>query len=81
MFDQSGNVVGVVVSKLDAIKFAPEINDVAQNVNFAIKTTVLVNFLDASGIAYSTANFGPSLPSAELAERAKSISVLIRCEK
>jgi serine protease Do len=81
VLDQSGNVVGVVVSKLDAIKFAAAINDVAQNVNFAIKTTVLTNFLDASGIAYSTVSLGPSLSSADLAERAKSISVLIRCEK
>jgi serine protease Do len=81
VLDQSGNVVGVVVSKLDAIKFAAAINDVAQNVNFAIKTTVLTNFLDASGIAYSTVSLGPSLSSADLAERAKSILVLIRCEK
>lgn len=81
VLDQSGNVVGVVVSKLDAIKVAAAINDVAQNVNFAIKTTVLTNFLDASGISYSTACVGQSLPPSELAERAKSISVLIRCEK
>jgi serine protease Do len=81
VLDQSGNVVGVVVSKLDAIKVAAAINDVAQNVNFAIKTTVLTNFLDASGISYTTAGAGQSLPPSDLAERAKSISVLIRCEK
>jgi serine protease Do len=52
VLDQSGNVVGIVVSKLDAIKVAAAINDVAQNVNFVIKTTVLTNFLDASGVSY-----------------------------
>ena len=81
VLDHSGNVVGVVVSKLDAIKVAEATNDVAQNVNFAIKTTVLTNFLDASGVSYTTAGAGQSLQSSDLAERAKSISVLIRCEK
>ena len=81
VLDQSGNVVGIVVSKLDAIMVAAKINDVAQNVNFAIKATVLTNFLDSSGISYKTADAGQSLPSSDLAERAKSISVLIRCKK
>jgi S1-C subfamily serine protease len=80
VLDQNGNVVGVVVSKLDAIKIAAAINDVAQNVNFAIKATVLTNFLDASGVSYTTAGVGQPLQPADLAERAKSISVLIRCE-
>ena len=81
MVDQSGNVVGVVVSKLDVIKVAAAIDDVPQNVNFAIKSTVLTNFLDASGISYSTAGPQQSLQPADLAELAKSISVLIRCLK
>jgi S1-C subfamily serine protease len=81
VLDQSGNVVGIVVSKLDAIKVAAAINDVAQNVNFAIKTTVLTNFLDASGVSYTTACAGQSLQPSDLAERAKSISAQIQCEK
>lgn len=81
LLDQSGNVVGIVVGKLDAIKVAAAINDVAQNVNFAIKTSVLTNFLDASGVGYSTGSAGQPLQPSDLAERAKSISVLIRCEK
>ena len=81
VLDQSGNVVGVVVSKLDVIKIAAAIDDVPQNVNFAIKSTVLTNFLDASGISYSTAGPQQSLQPADLAELAKSISVLIRCLK
>jgi serine protease Do len=71
----------VVVGKLDVIKVAPAIQDVAQNVNFAIKTAVLTNFLDANGVSYTTAGAGQSLQPSDLAERAKSISVLIRCDK
>lgn len=81
LLDQSGNVVGVVVSKLDAIKVAAAIDDVAQNVNFAIKTNVLTKFLDSHGVNYSKAGAGQSLQPSDLAERAKSISVLIRCDK
>jgi serine protease Do len=65
LLDQSGNVVGVVVSKLDVIKIAAAIDDVAQNVNFAIKTTVLMNFLDANGVSYTMAPVGQSLPPSE----------------
>jgi serine protease Do len=81
MIDQAGNVVGVVVGKLDAIKLASVIEDVPQNVNFAIKTSVLMNFLDANGINYATASAGQPMLSADLAERARSISVLIECAK
>jgi S1-C subfamily serine protease len=37
LLDQFGNVIGVVVAKLDAAKAASIIGDIPQNVNFAIK--------------------------------------------
>ncbi|ACB97167.1 Tetratricopeptide TPR_2 repeat protein [Beijerinckia indica subsp. indica ATCC 9039] len=79
VLDQSGNIVGVVVAKLDAINVAAITKDVPQNVNFAIKTSVLTNLLDANGVDYSTGSAGQFLQSADLAERAKSIAVLIEC--
>ena len=36
LLDQSGNVIGVVVSKLDTLKIARATGDIPQNVNFAI---------------------------------------------
>jgi len=36
VFDQSGQIVGVVVSKLDALKVAKVTGDIPQNINFAI---------------------------------------------
>ena len=36
LLDLAGNVVGVVVAKLDAIKVANLIGDIPQNVNFAV---------------------------------------------
>ena len=45
LLDQSGNVVGMVVSKLNAMKAANLTGDVPQNVNFAIKGREIVAFL------------------------------------
>jgi S1-C subfamily serine protease len=59
VLDQGGNLVGVTAGKLDAIKFLEAIKDVAQNVNFAIKTAILVNFLDANGVKYAMASDPP----------------------
>ena len=43
IFDEEGNVMGVVVAKLD--------DDKAQNVNFGIKASVVRNLLDANSVA------------------------------
>jgi len=34
VLDQSANLIGVVVSKLDALKLAERLGDLAQNVNY-----------------------------------------------
>lgn len=44
-----GTVVGVVQAKLDALKLSEKTNDLTQNVNFATKSAVLLEFL--SGIS------------------------------
>lgn len=51
----SGHEVGVVVSKLDAIRVARATGDIPQNVNFAISALIATAFLDAHGIAYEMA--------------------------
>jgi S1-C subfamily serine protease len=71
--DQSGNVVGVVVSRLS--------DTTQQNVNFAIKVTVLTAFLNSHGVPYSTETTEHRLQTADLAANVQSITVLIRCEK
>ena len=50
-----GTIVGVVQSKLDALKLSEKTNDLTQNVNFATKSAVLIEFL---------ANI-PNLPSTQ----------------
>jgi len=68
-----------VVSKLNVLKVASAIDDVPQNVNFAIKASVLNNFLESTGISLQPGSATSPVSSADLAEKAKSISVFLKC--
>ena len=81
LFDQSGNVIGIVVAKLDALKVASATSDIPQNVNFAIKSSVGANFLDSNNIAYATGETGDHLSAADIAERARAFTVQIECQR
>jgi S1-C subfamily serine protease len=82
LLDYSGNVVGVVEGKLNAITVFTVTNDLAQNVNFAIKANVVTNFLDANSVAFTSGSLGSTaLQPSEIAERAKSLAVMIECNK
>lgn len=48
VFDRSGNVVGIVVAKLDALKIAQVTQDIPENVGFAIKASVARDFLEST---------------------------------
>lgn len=46
LFDESGNVVGIVVSKLNAFETARQTGDLIQNVNYAVKNAYLMPMLE-----------------------------------
>ena len=48
LLDTSGNIVGVVAEKLNALRVAKATGDIPENINFAIKTGALRDFLDNS---------------------------------
>lgn len=79
VLDAAGQVIGVVVSKLDALGVAKVTGDVPQNVNFAIKGEPLRAFLDAHGVAYSSSSGGQPLAADAIAARARQFTVLIQC--
>jgi len=81
LIDRSGAVVGVVVSKLNADRLAKLTGDIAQNVNFAIKPEVLRLFLDTNRIQYRAAAVGPRINNVQIAERARSFTVQVLCER
>lgn len=79
LLDQSGNLVGVVTSKLNAIKVVEASGDLPENVNFALKSSVLANFLETNRINYAQGSATLALKPEDLADEAKSMSVFILC--
>jgi S1-C subfamily serine protease len=80
--DEAGRLMGVVVSKLNAVNVARITGDIPQNVNFAIKVTTLVNFLETNQIGYEAADANAhELPVTERAQRAEASSAQVECFK
>jgi S1-C subfamily serine protease len=79
LLDTSGQIVGVVSSKLDAIKFASVMGNIPENINFAIKTGALRDFLDNSVVSYQTADSKADLKTPEIAGSARAYTLLITC--
>jgi S1-C subfamily serine protease len=82
VLDHNGNVVGVIVSTATAAIMANASGVAPQNINFAIKASIARAFLDAHGIDAD----GPTQDKkiyefADLAERAKLVTVKILCEQ
>lgn len=77
--DMSGNIVGVVVAKLNALAMMKSTGDVPQNINFAIKAGVAESFLEANGIEYQTAPSGRSLAASDVGSRAKQFTLKLEC--
>lgn len=81
VMDQSGNVVGVVVAKLNVLKAFKETGDLPQNVNFAIKASVARTFLETNGVADATPKPSTAvLSKPDLADAAKQFTVFIACK-
>jgi S1-C subfamily serine protease len=82
LLDESGAIVGIVVSKLNAIKLAMATSDLAQNINFAIKASTAQAFVEAQGLKVREAPKGaPPLRPADLADLAKSVTAHVECQK
>jgi S1-C subfamily serine protease len=79
LLDTSGNVVGVVAAKINAIKFAKVTGDFPQNINFAVKTGAVRDFLDNSAVSYQTAESKAELKTADIASKARAYTLLISC--
>ncbi len=73
--------MGIVVGKLNALKIAEITGDIPQNVNFAIKASVVRNFLDTNSVEYVTAPSENRMASADVGEEAKDYTLLVECWK
>ena len=80
LLDYNGNIVGVVSGKLNAMKVAELSKDMPQNVNFAIRTGTLVNFLESNRVPYKSGISHAQMQAADLADHARAMSAFIVCE-
>lgn len=79
VLDTSGNVIGVVVSKLNAMNIQQEVGDIPQNVNFGIALKNVVTFLDANDVPYERKVSNAPKDKVDLAELARESTVLLQC--
>ncbi len=81
LLDSQANVIGVVVSKLNAARIAEMTGgDIPQNVNFAVKGTEALAFLRANGVQPRTAgSTGADKRAFEIGDIANPSTVSIQC--
>ena len=81
LLDSRGHVVGVVVSKLNAMRIAQMTGgDIPQNVNFAIKGGEALRFLRDGGVVPETAaSTGADRRASEVGEVAHASTLFIQC--
>lgn len=79
VINAAGQVVGVVVAKLDAAKVADLYDDIPQNVNFAIRGEIAKLFLAQNGVDPVIAPSASAVPPEDLAELAQGFTRLITC--
>jgi S1-C subfamily serine protease len=79
LLDTSGSIVGMVAAKLNAVKFVRATGNIPENINFAIKTGAIRDFLDNSVVPYQTTESKGELKTAEIAGNARNSTLLISC--
>jgi S1-C subfamily serine protease len=78
LFDTNGLVIGVVAEKINALAVARYTGgNLPENINFAIKTGMIRDFLDNSVVPYETAAPGVELKTPEIAEKARAFTLYI----
>jgi Trypsin-like peptidase domain/Domain of unknown function (DUF4189) len=80
VLDKSGNVVGIVVSKLNVLRIARMTGDVPQNVNFAIPAPIITSVLEANSVKYQVGTFDGGKSAAEIVSTASPGVVALECQ-
>jgi hypothetical protein len=79
LLDRNGNVVGIVVAKLNALGVASATGDIPQNVNFAIKASVAAAFLDTQRVGHAEGGSVTALSTPDIAARATALTMQVAC--
>ena len=79
LLDESGNVIGVVVSRLNALGVARATGTIPQNVNFAIKGAAARMFLEIHGVPYGRAGGDKKLSTLAVPDLARGFTIAVEC--
>jgi serine protease Do len=81
LLDLHGNVIGVAVAKIDDVKLLAQAGTSAPNVGFAIKNTVLLDFLESlSHASVYGDDAAPGSTAQQISALGKGFTVQIICE-
>ena len=81
IYDENGNVVGVVVAQLNKRKFEKIIGSMPENVNFGIKASTVRQFLTSSGLPTKWSDKSKPVSTKHLAKIAKRQTVMVVCHQ
>jgi sensor histidine kinase regulating citrate/malate metabolism len=81
IYDENGNIVGVVVAQLNKRKFEKMVGSMPENVNFGIKASTVRQFLSSSGLPTKWSKRSKSMSTRELAKIAKRQTVMVMCHR
>ena len=79
IYDENGNIVGVVVSQLNKMKFAKATGSMPENVNFGIKASTVRQFLNSAGLPTKWSKRSKRMSTKQLAKIAKNQTVMVVC--
>ena len=81
LLDEGGNLVGVVVNKLDKRSFGEAIGDIPENLNFAVQGPVARLFLEAGGQRVTERSTTRNLRIGDIIDRAREFTFQIECAR
>jgi S1-C subfamily serine protease len=81
IYDENGNIVGVVVAQLNKMKFAKQSGSMPENVNFGIKASTVRQFLSSSGLPTKWSKRTKVMSTKDLAKIAEKQTVMVMCHQ
>lgn len=80
LLDRSGQLVGLVVAKLDALRALVLTGDIPQNINFAVRPELIAKFLQPENIRAVSGETELKLDTQTLASQARGFTLKVECK-
>ena len=81
IYDENGNIIGVVISQLNRLKVAKTLGSLPENVNFGIKATTVRQFLISSGLPSKWSKRTHAMSTKQIAKIAQKQTVMVMCHQ